>query len=376
MKILVLMKRFSSNKDQIAENFGREVRLFSELQKKGHIVTLLCTDHVRKEKITTTLNGMKVEVYPFGILDAFRFFSVAKKLAKQNDTIAGTSHPLHGLIAVLAAMGKPVIYDVRDNYETYDFTNIPMFKRGIIPKFVNNHIIRKSSLITCASPALAEEAAKKTKAAVAVITNGIDLKLYRPIDRNKCREMLKMPMNGKIITYAGGIRGIGIDVLVKAFNKLEEKDAKLMLIGDEIKSKYAYTAATSDEKIIVVGSMPYEKLLYYLNASDVLVVAYESNEFTKVMYAPYKLIDYMALNKPIVCTDVGEMRKMLGDDRLICRPHDTEDMAKKIAAALKIKRVEHRKKLSRFTWQKLGEKLDNAIKAMFKNTAAEALKGE
>lgn len=88
------------------------------------------------------------------------------------------------------------------------------------------------------------------------------------------------------------------------------------------------------------------------------------------MYAPYKLVDYMALNKPIVCTDVGEMRKMLkGHEQLVCRPNDAEDMAQKIMAALKTKKANYRERLKEFTWERLGEKLNDAIKAMFKNRA-------
>ncbi len=366
MKILVLMKRFSSGKDQIKENFGREIRLFSEVQRKGHKVTLLCTDHVKKERISTTLNGMKVEVYPFGMGGFFRFLAVAKKMAAQNDVVVGTSHPLHGLIAVLAAKGKPVAYDVRDNYETYDFTNLPLLKKGIIPRLVNSYNLRKSKLVTCASPSLAKDAKRKTRGAVTVITNGIDLKLYRPLPSDKCRKMLKLPSDWKIITYSGGIRGTGVGLLIEAFEKVSAKDpkARLMLIGDEIKSKYSDLADKSGGKIIVVDAMPYERLLYYLNASDVLTIAYESNEFTKAMFTPYKLMDYMAVEKPIVCSDVGEMRKMLGDDRLICKPGDASDMAEKISIALKMKKASHRTRLKEFTWQKLGEKLEKAIVTM------------
>ena len=369
MKILVLMKRFSSGKDQITENFGREVRLFSELQKRGHEVTLLCTDHVRNERISTTLNGMKVEIYPFGMPGILKFFAAARNAAKENDIIVGTSHPLHGIIAAVVAKGKPLIYDVRDNYETYDFTNIPLLKRGLIPRLVNNHVVRRSSLVTCASPELASIAGRHREGPTLVITNGIDLKLYRPLDRNKCRKMLKLPPDDKIITYSGGIRGIGVDLLLKAFKKVHEKDnsTRLMLIGDEIKSKYSDVASPND-KIDVFASVPYERLLYYLNASDVLVVAYEKNEFTKVMYTPYKLMDYMALNKPIVCTDVGDMKKMLaGYEQLICRPNDSDDMAGKLLVALKTKKVNYRSKLNDFTWERLGARLDTAIRAMFKN---------
>ncbi len=383
MRVLVVMKRFSSGKDQIGENFGREVRLASELRRLGHKVTLLCADHVKKERISTSLDGMKVEIYPFGLLDVFKFLTAAKRMGDDNDVIFGTSHPLLGHIAHLAAKnGKPMVYDVRDNYDYYDFSNVPLLKKGPIPKLVNNHVLRSSSLVTCASPSLAEMVKKirKGKGPVVVLPNGVDLNICRPVPKEKCRRLLGLPVHGKIITYSGGIRGVGVDLLIAAFRKLQGTlqraqktyGIKLMLIGDEIKKRYSPVAAASNSKIIVLGSMPYEKLLYCLNASDAFVIAYEENEFTKVMYTPYKLMDYMALNKPIVCTDVGEMRRMLkGHEQLICKPNDTEDMAAKIAAALRVGKVNYRKMLADFTWQRLGRKLNTAIRATFKNEQAE-----
>jgi glycosyltransferase involved in cell wall biosynthesis len=81
-------------------------------------------------------------------------------------------------------------------------------------------------------------------------------------------------------------------------------------------------------------------------------------------------MDYMALDKPIVCTDVGEMRKVLkGYEQLICKPGNAEDMAAKIEAALSIKKANYRERLADFTWQSLGQKLNTAIRAMFKNPA-------
>ncbi|MBI2140893.1 glycosyltransferase [Candidatus Woesearchaeota archaeon] len=378
MKILVVMKRFSSGKDQIEENFGREVRLASELQRLGHQVTILCADQAKKEKATKKLNGMKVEICPFAIASITNFLAAAKRMAAENEIIVATSHPLLGLVAIAAAKKRPVVYDVRDNYETYEFGNFPLLKTGIIQKLasrlVNNHVMRKSSMVTCASNILAHAAlkARKGRGPVVTIPNGIDLQLYKPLPQEECRKLTDLPLNDKIITYSGGVRGAGIDTLIKAFNTVRErnKNAMLMLIGNEVKNKYSRAADASGGRIITVASVPYKALLYYLNASDVLVVAYEDNEFTRVMYTPYKLMDYMALDKPIVCTDVGEMRKVLkGYEQLICRPNDAGDMATKIEAALGMEKVNYRKMLADFTWQSLGKKLNTAIRATFKNPA-------
>ena len=49
MKILVLMKRFGTNKDLVMQNFGRQIRLFEQIKKFGHDVDFLCADFKKFE---------------------------------------------------------------------------------------------------------------------------------------------------------------------------------------------------------------------------------------------------------------------------------------------------------------------------------------
>ena len=116
------------------------------------------------------------------------------------------------------------------------------------------------------------------------------------------------------------------------------------------------------KNIITHGPIPYEKLPVPIGAVDVMVIPYKVTPFTEVMYTPYKLVDFMACNSTIVCTDVGEMKKLLPKE-LVCRPNDKEALKKAILKALKHRKVNHRKTLVEqgLTWEKLGEKLNRII---------------
>ena len=168
MKILLLMKRFSTNRDMIMENFGREVRLFSEINRLGQTITVLCADQVKKERKTTKLNGMLVEIYPFGMVHIPKFIAVARKTAAENDVVVGSTHSLLGYIAHLAAKtsGKKMVYDLRDNYETYNFTNMPLLKKGFLPKMVDEHVIRSCDLAVCVSESLQQKVAAQRKSKI------------------------------------------------------------------------------------------------------------------------------------------------------------------------------------------------------------------
>jgi len=53
---------------------------------------------------------------------------------------------------------------------------------------------------------------------------------------------------------------------------------------------------------------------------------------------------------------------LTGYEDLICRPDDVEDLAFKILKALHYRKVNYREKLKTMTWEKLGIKLEEALK--------------
>jgi len=58
-KILVLMKRFGSNKDMVKENFGREIRLFEQLSRK-YDIDFLCFDYNKKQRLFSLLYQIRM----------------------------------------------------------------------------------------------------------------------------------------------------------------------------------------------------------------------------------------------------------------------------------------------------------------------------
>ncbi len=359
MKILLLMKRFSTNRDMIMENFGREVRLFSELSRLGQTVTVLCADQVKKERISTKLNGMRVEIHPFGIFDVPRFLSIARKMADDCDIVVGSTHPILGWVAHVAAAGKrKMVYDIRDNYETYNFTNLPLLKRGIIPKIVNDHVIKRCHLAVCVSESLQQKVAaqRKSKPTV-VVQNGVNTKFFRPLDKAACRKKLGLPQKATTIIYTGHIsKERGVDKLIEAFGKIREAypDAVLLLSGQVDKN------IDIRQEGIFYRELPKRKdVVLAINAGDVAVVSQPENETSKYAF-PYKLMEYMACGVPVVATAVGDVRQLLSDyPNMLAQPGNAEDLANKIIETLKArKKANYDRIVAQFTWEKLARKLN------------------
>ena len=102
------------------------------------------------------------------------------------------------------------------------------------------------------------------------------------------------------------------------------------------------------------GRVSDEKLLDYLNTSDVCVNSDEYNEMNDKS-TMNKILEYMALGKPIVQFDLTEGRYSAQDASLYAKPNDAVDMAKKIIELLE--NPEKRKRMSEFGYNRVVNEL-------------------
>ena len=348
------MKRFSTNKDTVKENFGRQIRLFENLKKYGHDVDFFCPDYVLKENKIYTINGLKFYIVPANIFNPFFFLLNLRKLVKKNnyDLIAATTDPILGIMGYFfCKLYKiPYLYEVQDNYEIYGSSKIPFVK------FLDKVAVKNSDFILYSNYSLKNKLLNIRNKNYAIIENGIDIELFKPINREKCRKDLKLKKNAKIITYIGHIsRYKGVEVLLKAFRKMREKDKNLCLL---LSGKIDKDMDIGTPGIIFREFLRRIEVVKALNASNVLVLPSTTNEFAKYCF-PYKLFEYMACNVPIVATEVGDVGIILKRYKnSLCKPNNTDDLIKKTKSQLKNKKIDYRKTAKQFTWEKLSKKLE------------------
>lgn len=361
MKILVFTSRYTAARDIINEDFGRQVRLFEQLRKFGHKIDFFCVDYKKFENKDTKLHGINVFIRPFKPLKFFSFLSNLNEFIgnKHYDLIIATSDPLWGVIGYIIARKYKIkfVYDIQDNYLVYKSYKIPFIG------FFERYVTKNSDLVMCASNILMNNAKKIRKKKTVMIPNGVDTRTFRPLDKISSRKRLKLPINAKIISYIGSIQKIqGVDILIKSFEELskEIKNISLLIVG-RIGTVYKENFDFNKEGIIYLGSLPQKWVVYAINASDVLVIPYPNNIFTDVMYAPYKIVEFMACNKPIVITDVGEMHRHFKDKTLIAKAGSIQDLKEKIKYALKLEKLDLRGKALEFDWKNIAAKLNEVL---------------
>lgn len=361
MRLLVLASRYTATRDIIGEDFGRQTRLFAAMKKLGYDIDFFVADYRKHEKKDVKLHGINAAIRPFGIIYFFGFLKNLDNALKNKEygALIATGDPLWGVIGhIFAKRHKAMfIYDLHDNYETYSTYNLPFFK------YADRLALKGADIVTTVSYALKEKISGVRKKNVFVIQNGVDIKLFRPLDRLRCRKALKLPKNAKIIAYAGSIQRLqGIDLLLDAFDSLrrEIKDITLVIAGRFYGNEQKFINLNR-EGVVYLGSLAQNRVVQLINAADAVVVPNPENEFTKYCF-PYKVVEYMACNRPIVATDVGDvgilLKKFKGS---LCRENDKSDMIEKIKMQLNKKKVCYRRDVLKNSWDNIALRFDGIL---------------
>ena len=363
MKILVLTSRYTASRDIVEEKFGRQIKLFEQIAKNNQ-VDFYCLDYKKFEKKNAEVNGIKIFIRPFSMKKIISFLIGFRRKIKDGryDVIVAASDPLWGIMGYLFSRVYriPLAYDIQDNYETYKSYRIPF-----VP-FFDRTVSKRAELVIGASSYLSKRAEKSRKNPTITIVNGADLELFKPMDKIECRKKLNLPQDAKIISYIGTFQKLyGTDILVEEFLKLKKEipNLRLLMAGK-------FSPVFNEEKdinlpqegIIYLGSVPQKDVVCAINASDAMIIPYPQNIFTEAIEASYKVIEFMACNKPIVGTDAGDIHKTLGHKELIAKAGDREDLREKIKKALNVESVDYGKHLKEFGWGALSKKLEDGIK--------------
>ena len=138
-------------------------------------------------------------------------------------------------------------------------------------------------------------------------SNGVDYKFFKIIDKNYNfeDEFLEILNNKKpIICYYGALAKWFDYDLIKKIAKTNKYS--IVLFG--IKYDESFDENMNNvENVYFMGPRDYKVLKNYADKCDVMIIPFKINNITEAT-SPVKIFEYMALNKPIVITDLKECR--------------------------------------------------------------------
>lgn len=151
----------------------------------------------------------------------------------------------------------------------------------------------------------------------------------------------------------------GVDCLLRVadylVNEQKRNDILFVLVGNgpewEELVKYAKKLHL-EHCVVFTGRIPDREMIEYMYACDVCVNPDIVNEFNDKS-TMNKVLEYMALGKPIIQFDMREGKYSAGDASLYAKPNDEKDFAEKISELLDNK--EKREKMSQLGQKRLRE---------------------
>lgn len=333
--------------------YTRAYFLARELVRRGHEVTVFCLSSSSRFKIRhSVVDGVPVVEFPnfltrpivlwgLGPLDIL--YRTAMLLKERFDIVHGFEY--------FPDVVWPII--ITHRLKGYVFVSdwADWFSKGIELRRPGRHdwparlighfedtTRRRADAVTTISTRLKQRAAGLGIAPDRLLhmTNGAPSDLILPIPKNEARAKLGIDPNAKIIGYLGG-HTPDLDLLIEPMVRLSQSmpQLRLMLIGNLEAHMYArFRQRGLEEKLIVPGWVPWEHMSLHLAAADVFVLTMRKNTYNEYR-CPGKIGDYMAAGRPLLASDVGEVRHIVREGGFgFCWDNSTTDFIDKLMLIL------------------------------------------
>lgn len=241
-----------------------------------------------------------------------------------------------GLGAVLLGklFKKPVTITVRGTIKK--LLKYPLIKVQI--KYALKKAVKVFTVCNDLKSAVTELSVPEGK--VIVIPNGVDIEKFKPVEKIKARNILKLPVNKKIIISVGGlVERKGFHKVISALPEIKKtfSDAMYVIVGgSSVEGNYEpvlrriIKESGLEEEVFLAGPQLHDRLYIWLNASDIFCLATSNEGWANVF------LEANACGLPVVTTNVGGNREVVSseDYGLLFDINNKKEMAAVILKAL------------------------------------------
>jgi glycosyltransferase involved in cell wall biosynthesis len=154
---------------------------------------------------------------------------------------------------------------------------------------------------------------------------GADRDSIRETPIATARERFKLDPAAKYVGYLGNIYQRDANLLFDTLAQLKNADTKLIMVGEP----GCVIPDHVSDRVTVTGRLPFDEMLDYLSACDVLALPLSDTIANRGRW-PSKVNEYVAVGRPTVSCDVGDVANLLRDNDigLLVKPEPTEFAAR------------------------------------------------
>jgi glycosyltransferase involved in cell wall biosynthesis len=152
--------------------------------------------------------------------------------------------------------------------------------------------------------------------------------------KKQARKSLNLDINNKIIMFLGKpLPHKGIQDLIAAFSLIEDNSVYLHIVGTSPNLNDILHQAGQNGRIVTHKKVHFDQAPMWVTAADIMVAPQRSQP-SSYGQVPAKIMDSLALGKPLVTTNVGSIPDVVGDAALITNPNDPASLYEEINSLL------------------------------------------
>jgi glycosyltransferase involved in cell wall biosynthesis len=299
---------------------------------------------IHRHRLPAEADGVLGYALEYSVALAMEFWLSLKVLFGRGFDVIHACNPPDTIFLIggfYKLLGKKFLFDHHDiNPELYE---AKFGKRGFGRKLLvalERMTFNTADLVISTNESyrqIAIERGGKDPQDVFVVRSGPDLSRIRMLPPNPALKRGRKYLVGYV-----GVMGKqeGIDLLLQAVqlivHHLGHTDIQFGLVGGGTELPAMRELAKQlgvDEYVTFTGRAPDSELLEMLNTADICVNPDRANDMND-RSTMNKVMEYMALAKPVVQFDLTEGRVSAGDASWYARPNDVADLAQKIVSLL------------------------------------------
>lgn len=255
----------------------------------------------------------KIGMIFYGLFLFFSTVKIVSQIARKHDFDLIDAHYIYpdGLAAILLGkvLKKKVILSARGT-DINLYPKFPLIKRQIV--YTLKHADKIIAVCQALKGQMMELGIAEEK--IKVISNGVDITKFFPVDQTAARKQLNLPLDKKIILSVGHlIERKGFHFIIDALRviKKENKLAELPLLVIVGEGEYRPILEKQirdlnlESDVMLIGTKPHDQLNLWYNSCDIYCLASSREGWPNV------LLEAMACGKPVVATRVWGVSEVM-----------------------------------------------------------------
>jgi glycosyltransferase involved in cell wall biosynthesis len=177
-----------------------------------------------------------------------------------------------------------------------------------------------------------------TRAKTFVTSNGANIEISRPLEKIDACGELGLDPDRTYLVFVGSLKKWhGVENAISVAERLIENNdgIRLLVLGDGPERPFLRNVVAEkglEKRVTFLGKVKYDQVPLYIGTATACLALYNRKSNDRSGLRPLKIFEYMACGRPVVTTDVGNLRSVIGKHKcgLIVEPGDLDAMSEAV----------------------------------------------